>query len=209
MPRSFFENKELREKRINTIVNASLKLFAIYGSKKVTIDMITKECRYSHGLFYHYFSTKEDVLNEIKRRCHKIFTEKFIELSKTSAVGYDFLRSCLCVIVDLINDGGEGNYYVHLLFSTKLSYLNQGIKKLYLDKKVYNLYMDSIKEVSKDIEDMQRNQVLKKYTLLFLTLIDSLSLAKINYPDLYKKDIDGNALFDRLIGFAKVKITKS
>ena len=79
MPKSFFENKELREKRFETIVNTSLRLFATYGYKKVTIDQITKECHYSHGLFYHYFDTKDSVLKEIENRCNKLFKDEFIK----------------------------------------------------------------------------------------------------------------------------------
>ena len=184
MPRTFFENKELKLKRIDNIINVSLRLFATYGYKKVTIDMIAKECRYSHGLFYHYFSSKSEVLREIRKRSNALFSEKFLAISKTSSLGYDFLRSSLCTIVDFINNGGEENYYVHLLFSTKLSELNDGIKMVHLFIKKENF---------------------KRYLILFLTVIDGLSSSKINYPNLYKKNIDGNVFFDRLVAFLKGK----
>lgn len=203
MPRTFFENKELRLKRIDTIVNTSLRLFATFGYKKVTIDMIAKECRYSHGLFYHYFASKTDVLKEIKKRSNALFSEKFLSIGKTCPLGYDFLRSALCVIVDFINKGGEENYYVHLLFSTKLSELNEGVKTVYFTKDVYSLFYESIRLVKRDFEEFIRKETFKKYLILFLTVIDGLSSSKINYPNLYKKNIDGNVFFDRLVVFLK------
>lgn len=205
MPRTFFENKELKLKRIDNIINVSLRLFAAYGYKKVTIDMITKECRYSHGLFYHYFSSKSEVLREIRKRSNALFSEKFLAISKTSSLGYDFLRSSLCTIVDFINNGGEENYYVHLLFSTKLSELNDGVKMVHFNKEVFNLFSESIKIVRSEFDEFIKKENFKRYLILFLTVIDGLSSSKINYPNLYKKNIDGNVFFDRLVAFLKGK----
>lgn len=205
MPRTFFDNKELKTKRIDTIVGVSLKLFATYGSKKVTIDMIVKECHYSHGLFYHYFASKDDVMKEIQKRSNRLFSNLFTEISKTSPVGYDFLRSSLCSLIDLINEGGESNYYVHLLFSRRLTDLNKGLNTIYLEKHIYNLILRSSEIVYEDVKDTMKKSTFKRYVILFLTLLDSLSLYKINYPNLFKKKMDGNVLFDRLNAFLKAK----
>lgn len=203
MPRTFFENKELREKRLDTIITTSLRLFATYGYKKVTIDMITKECRYSHGLFYHYFSSKAEVLKVIEKQSTKLFMDRFREISKKVPLGLEFLHSTLSVIISFINKGSKENYYVHLLFSNKLSQLNEGKKVTYLDKDVLNFFVESFAILTEKYPVITK-ELIKKYIIFFLTVVDGLSLSKINYPNLFKKNIDADVLFDRLLGFLKV-----
>ena len=117
--RTFFENKELKLKRIDNIINVSLRLFATYGYKKVTIDMITKECRYSHGLFYHYFSSKSEVLREIRKRSNALFSEKFLAISKTSSLGYEVLFALLLILLIMV-----GRKTIMSIYYFRQNYLN-------------------------------------------------------------------------------------
>lgn len=203
MPRTFFENKELRKKRIDTIINTSLRLFALYGHKKVTIDMIVKECRYSHGLFYHYFSSKQEVLKEIKKRSNDLFSSKIISISKKVPLGLPFLREVFSIIIDCINKGNEENYYVHLLFSTKISELNDGVKTSCFNKEISKMFIESIETAEKQISIVSKKELFKKYLVLFLIAIDGMSSTKIQYPNLFKKKIDADLLFDKFLGFVK------
>lgn len=204
MPKTIFDNKELRDKRFDTIVNTSLKLFAIYGYKKVTIDMITKECHYSHGLFYHYFSSKANVLEEIKKRSNKLFNMKLKEIVEKTSTGRDFLRETLCVILDFINKGSIENYYVHLLLEDKLEDLNSGKVTAHLTKEIHNKLIDAIKELKAELPNYKLS-VLKTYYVFFISSLDGLSKVKINYPKLLKKDIDGYLFFDQIIAFLRAK----
>lgn len=65
MPR-FSETKleTIREERKIQIMKAAIKVFAENGVKLTKISMIAKEAGISHGLVYHYFQSKEDVLYE-------------------------------------------------------------------------------------------------------------------------------------------------
>ncbi len=65
MPRTTEQNESIRDKRKTKILERTLKLFAINGFDSVTIDDITVACNCSHGLFYHYFKSKEDVFNAL------------------------------------------------------------------------------------------------------------------------------------------------
>lgn len=65
MPRNKKDFKEIQEQRKNTILNSALHLFAIRGYDSVSIDDITKSAKCSHGLFYHYFSSKENLFHEM------------------------------------------------------------------------------------------------------------------------------------------------
>lgn len=67
MPRTAAQNKAIKDKRKKRLLDIALKTFALKGYLNVTIDDITKAARCSHGLFYHYFSSKDDVFQETVR----------------------------------------------------------------------------------------------------------------------------------------------
>lgn len=53
-----------KTERKEQIMRAALKVFADNGVKLTKISMIAKEAGVSHGLVYHYFTSKEEVLYE-------------------------------------------------------------------------------------------------------------------------------------------------
>ena len=65
MPRSSEQNQAIKDKRRVHIVKAAIKVFAENGYDDVAIDDITKAADCSHGLFYHYFKNKEEILTAI------------------------------------------------------------------------------------------------------------------------------------------------
>jgi AcrR family transcriptional regulator len=67
MPRTPEQNKAIRDAAKTKILKSALRLFAINGFNDVTIDDIMTDTGCAHGLFYHYFHSKEDVFNELVR----------------------------------------------------------------------------------------------------------------------------------------------
>jgi TetR/AcrR family transcriptional regulator len=65
MPRSKEQNEVIRDRRRNKILDKSLMLFSVYGFDSISVDDITEATNCSHGLFYHYFLSKEDVFNAL------------------------------------------------------------------------------------------------------------------------------------------------
>lgn len=61
MPRTPEQNQNIKDKRRAKLLAHALKAFATYGFDKTAIDDITKAAKCSHGLFYHYFDSKEAV----------------------------------------------------------------------------------------------------------------------------------------------------
>jgi AcrR family transcriptional regulator len=53
--------EELHDRRKNQLIHAAIKIFARHGIKGTKISMITEEAEVSHGLFYHYFKSKEEL----------------------------------------------------------------------------------------------------------------------------------------------------
>lgn len=54
----------IRNERKTQIMKAAIRVFAENGIKLTKIGMIAAEAGVSHGLLYHYFKSKEDVLYE-------------------------------------------------------------------------------------------------------------------------------------------------
>ena len=65
MPRTAEQNQEIKDKRRAKIVAAAIRVFASNEYDSVAIDDIVEIVGCSHGLFYHYFDTKEDVYRAI------------------------------------------------------------------------------------------------------------------------------------------------
>ncbi|WP_312096575.1 TetR/AcrR family transcriptional regulator [Niallia sp.] len=64
VPLNDYKSEDIRIKRKLQIMNAALKVFADNGIRLTKVSMITEEAGISHGLLYHYFSSKEEVLHE-------------------------------------------------------------------------------------------------------------------------------------------------
>ena len=61
MPRTPEQNQSIKDRRRGKLISYALKAFAANGYDHTAIDDITKPAKCSHGLFYHYFDSKEDV----------------------------------------------------------------------------------------------------------------------------------------------------
>lgn len=68
MPRNEEQNQELRDTRKEQILQAALLVFARRGMVAAKISDIAKEAGLSHGLVYHYFTSKEEIFSTLVRR---------------------------------------------------------------------------------------------------------------------------------------------
>ena len=65
MPRTAEQNQAIKDKRRSKLLSYALKAFAANGYDHTAIDDITKPSKCSHGLFYHYFESKEVVFRAL------------------------------------------------------------------------------------------------------------------------------------------------
>ncbi|MDX1640147.1 MAG: TetR/AcrR family transcriptional regulator [Balneolaceae bacterium] len=64
-PRTAKQNQEIREQTRQQIVDAAFELFANEGYAKTSISAVAKKAGISKGLIYHYFESKESILEAI------------------------------------------------------------------------------------------------------------------------------------------------
>ena len=64
-PRSSEQLEQIRQESRLKILEAALELFAKNGFHNTTIEQIRKKAGVSKGLVYNYFSSKEDLMNQV------------------------------------------------------------------------------------------------------------------------------------------------
>lgn len=64
-PRTPEQNKEIRQQTRQQIIGSALELFAESGYANTSISAIAKKAGVSKGLIYHYFDSKESILEGI------------------------------------------------------------------------------------------------------------------------------------------------
>lgn len=116
MPRSKQLNQHMRDKRRDSIIRKSLRLFAFNGYDALTVDGIADACRCSHGLFYHYFQSKELLFNAVVATYRRKLPFIGEAIAKAQAAkGSEGLRIAAGGIHDVIKNGGDALLAARLL----------------------------------------------------------------------------------------------
>ena len=61
MPKTKEQFEQIRNERINQILQSALYHFVMKGYDAINLDEVTKDANCSHGLLYHYFKGKDEL----------------------------------------------------------------------------------------------------------------------------------------------------
>ncbi len=189
MPRTFKENEKIKEERKNRILDVSLKLFANLGYENVSMDMIAKKAKCSHGLMYHYFADKNEI---IKAHFEKIKTLLCADVKKAmeeNEPGKEFLLTILKLGIEYINRNLQSAYYMYLFADRVLDNVSGDIFKIVFDKEVDRYFKDSFKKEYGTV-DISKNKHLVQSFLLYISFVKAIAEDKIKYPKLLSKEYD-------------------
>jgi AcrR family transcriptional regulator len=173
------------ERRKNEILVTSLRLFVNEGFDAVTLDDIAVSCNCSHGLIYHYFKDKKDILHNIfeshKSILDGIFNYKIDE--KTNIL--DHIQDEVNYIYKTINNDVDNAYFIYLFFTLPASY--KALREKF-DKSKYQMAIDKVIEA-------QHAGVLVKgdpfsLLLLYFSMVIGLTEVKIKTQFLSKGNLD-------------------
>lgn len=116
MPRSSSTNELIRQQRKQTIIEIAIELFATNGIEQTSIDSITKSCNISHGLFYHYFKNKNDLLDEVmKTVVNYVFNRiDFSVIKKDPVLAFKKLY----LFIDKSLKTKRGTFFMYIYLST-------------------------------------------------------------------------------------------
>src|SRR5690554_3909722 len=119
-PRSEKANQEIREKRREQIIAAALKVFAKKGLSAAKISDIALEAGLSYGLFYHYFSSKDELFTILVKQAFETSLSIFQNIPELPGTPWDKLKT----ITELIIPGayqGIGSYYFLIIIEAHIS----------------------------------------------------------------------------------------
>lgn len=193
MPKTIEQNKLLKEKRKEEILNASLRLFANFGVESITMDEIAKEVGCSHGLIYHYFDSKEEIAKELSFKSRKLFNYEFLKISQKETDIISKFKEFHLLFVKSVKESEEKRFYLFLLLTLPYNSLeNQEIKAYYKKgyKKLVNIFQEII-EQNDDLKLFSTKQLADSYYFYLTGLVYS----SIKDPTSIKK-IDENFILD-------------
>lgn len=102
-----------RKRRREQLLDVAMALFAAEGVEKTTVGRIAAEANVSHGLLYHYFRSKEDVLHAVVERYSLLPQLAPLFEGAESRPATEFLPEVVARIRHLLNERREA---VWLLF---------------------------------------------------------------------------------------------
>lgn len=153
MPRRKEDFAKQSEERIQTIYKAALPLFSLKGYDSVSIDDITKSAKCSHGLFYHYFSSKQDLFEHMMTGIKKRWNESLKDLNMDQKPLFALRDITRFYFSNLLKDDEDA--YILYLFLTltlqkKLPKPKQKCSKEQLKNKPFFRIHDVINEGQKE-----------------------------------------------------------
>lgn len=103
MPKTKEQLEKIKDQRKESIVIASIKIFAFRSYENVTISNIAQTAKCSHGLFYHYYDSKEDVFHDAMdytiKQVSKYLDQVVFDISKP----YETLHGLITKLLELIS----------------------------------------------------------------------------------------------------------
>ena len=180
MPRTQEQTDQIKEERKDEIVRKSLYLFALNGFGAVKIDDITNASKISHGLFYHYFKTKDAVFHSVMGYCHSLMEDVWESINLEQEPKY-LIHDIINIIFSRLKDKNTDfacTLYLILSFYIRQEKLPRPPK---LDKpKHKRLYDYLIESISKGQEQGEFNEGNpQEYTIAILAMVKDLSFSRI------------------------------
>ncbi len=128
MPRLKEQNQAIKDNRRETILSTALKLFSVRGYDSVSVDDIAKEMNCSHGLFYHYFKDKEEVMKELIKRLNLMNKNKIVK-DYSQMLAIDALKEIATYWITLLQSDSDDSYYFHLFLNIHLQKTRPAVAK--------------------------------------------------------------------------------
>lgn len=148
-PRNEEQFKEIRDQRREQLRTAAIQVFSQKGFSAAKISDITSQANLSHGLFYHYFASKEEMYIEVIRVILNDFIEIVEEADGLSRPALGKMQW----LTDITHSGTiQEGVYRHILVMQALysEYLSEEVKH-----EIVALYKQAVSGISDIIHQGQ------------------------------------------------------
>ena len=177
MPKTALQNALIREKRKNAIMETALKQFALKGIDNISIDDIAQAMHISHGLFYHYFTDKTDLINAIIEKGKETIGKSVSELINNNVGGKDFIEELTKFYLSNIQASDSKAYYIYLLLSLNLQKTTS--KEDNWNISYYSYFVKSI-EIEQE-KDVFTNLPASELITVYFSALEGLAYSRIKY----------------------------
>ncbi len=179
MPRTNIQNEKIKDRRKMQIMKASLSLFCEKNYENVSIDDICKKCRISHGLFYHYFDSKEAIKKALYEDGKDKKEKASVILSNPNIVGLPYIEKSVSLLIDCLKNDPAACFFLYSNYSKLLTSITsyKDIKKNVADKPLLKRLLKEIKEGQKRREVAPGEP--EEFLLIYVSLIVGLSFMKM------------------------------
>ena len=148
MPRTKEQNQKILDKRKQEIIRCAITIFTAKDYKSATVDDITKKLKISHGLFYHYFKNKDDLIKTIVDYADQTIMISFKKIAENYS-GEEFLLQYFALFINLLKNR-ETALFIHFLNSVIKDEIEKTSRKRdsILEKFYNSIVYKNIKELS-------------------------------------------------------------
>lgn len=192
MPRNKLENEIAIKESKESILNAALVLFSLYGYQVVNIDSIAKLAKCSRALIYHYFKDKEGIYKAmmpiVANKIYEITENIDYSLSPDESL-YQLLKALLEKLQQSNSCKLEDNYACMLYHVLNLHLQNDVVPKPKVKSEDRPLKRKRLFEIIYYLIDKgQKEKVFyqgetKTYTISILAMLKGLAYTKIHLKE--------------------------
>lgn len=168
---------ELHKARTTEIITAAMRIFSEHGIEKSTMSKIAKEIGISKGLMYHYFTSKDEILDA----CVKWAVENSEQLMNevSDLTGTSIEKIVYFTKVSLSQDNQIAFRVIQRAIQSK--HLKEDTKKIY--EKSGSIYIDCLLPIFK--EGQRSEEIVDADPLMllefYLTVISGLLMEEVNW----------------------------
>lgn len=182
MPKTREQCQEIKDERRESIIRTCTKLFSYHEYQSVSVDTITKAANCSHGLFYHYFNSKEHVFDATLQYAISNINSlvyKNDDESLPPKVRLTHVIDSIVYILSGKNDDLVGQLYLLLNLHLKTSWLIH-VKPSFVpkEKPIFHLVLDLVEQGQKD-GSFEGNEP-KEYTIALVSMIKGLTYNRLH-----------------------------
>ena len=148
MPRTKEQNRKILDQRRKDIIKCAINVFSVKDYKSATIDDITSSLNISHGLFYHYFKNKTDLIKGIVEYADDAVMSKFQQIAN-QYVEEEFFYNYLTLFINLLKDKETAlmiNFLSHVMSEEVLK--NGANQQTILDRFHSSFFYKNVKAMS-------------------------------------------------------------
>ena len=138
MPKTKEQLEILRNQRKQDIIQAATLIFAFVSYHEITVDRITKAARCSHGLFYHYFDSIDDLYDQVMQNAINMLDDEVFAKKYENRSAREVLETATQFYCDLLNSDDDVRIAcMYLLLNNRLRIQLVPELKKYETKSIY------------------------------------------------------------------------